>query len=376
MRHTGRLATVLCAGLVLASLPLRPAIALEIILHQVPPEHTEHPASDPDLSQLTAIMQAAASYWQGLILDSHTREIWYGYQNLDIHGGIALIQAHDGLRPTEGAIALDSGTNWYFDPQPWNNDGYAMEQVLVRDLTPQQQINYYSGSPPALLEAGYWGIGPGPDAFTVALHEFGHVLGVTPHLPGSQAMLASGTYAFHPDFVNGATTGANIFTDPFDPSDTDAWHLNFPGMLMYPTIAGNRRKLPSATDVFAAASVAAWTTIDLYRKDFLGGAVWDLPQNWLGNRLPKGTDEVHVRHGGTLSVLLGGTAGALTIRDGGGVTPRPLAMDRSLTDRRRGSRLACPPRAANVFRSANISSCWVCRRERKIALTGRTPPYK
>ena len=66
--------------------------------------------------------------------------------------------------------------------------------------------------------------------------------------------------------------------------------------------------------------MGGWNAVDLYRMDYLDGTVWDLGGNWEGGTVPDNNDDVYVRHGGDVSVLLDSVAGDLTIRDGSSVS--------------------------------------------------------
>src|SRR5262245_12422422 len=306
-----------------------PAAAITINLIQVPDNQTDNPNFDPDLSKLAPIVQAAADYWEGIFLDNHEIDIYYGYADLGpAILGISNVLDDDGQRPTIGTVAFDtivnSGVpferNWYFDPTPLNHSDFNMQQVLVRDLTASQQTMYYNGAPPALLEAGfrgsYSGSDLGDDLFTTALHEIGHILGVTNQLPDAAAEQADGDYDFDPDFVNGASVAAEYWDLPGDIEPDPFRSLD---ALQTVGAGSGDRHLPGATDIFAAAAVAGWNSIDLPRMDYLAGTVWDLGGNWEGGTVPDTNDDVYVRHGGNVSVLLDSVAGDLTIRDGSSV---------------------------------------------------------
>ena len=172
---------------------------------------------------------------------------------------------------------------------------------------------------PGLLAAGQgfaqFGIDLGPGGHR-ALHELGHILGVLNSLPDSAAELADQDYDFNPNFVNGASVAAEIWDLP---GDIQPDHLRSPEALMSVGAGLGDRHLPGATDIFAAAAVAGWNAIDLYRMDYLAGTVWDLGGNWEGGTVPDNNDEVYVRHGGNVSILLNSVAGDLIIRDGSSV---------------------------------------------------------
>src|SRR5262245_49939381 len=45
--------------------------------------------------------------------------------------------------------------NWFFDPTPFDNSEFNVQQSLVRDLDPQAVDNAFGGQTINLLEAGY-----------------------------------------------------------------------------------------------------------------------------------------------------------------------------------------------------------------------------
>ena len=330
---------------ILTAVAGRTSQAITINMIPAPNNQTVHPGYDPNLVKLTQTMQAAADYWEHIFPQNHQIDITFGYLDLaPAVLGVADVQGVNAVtgRPTAGAIALDSTVNsqtmgdidrdWYFDPTPLANNEFAMQQVLVRDLTQEQRAIYYNGSPPGLLEAGYWGnysgADLGDDAFTVALHEVGHILGVTNTLPDSAAELADGDYDFPAGWINGATAAAEYWDLP---GDNQSEHLRSPDALMSVGAGSGDRHLPGATDIFAAAAVGNWTSVDLYRMDYLDGTVWDLGINWEGGTRPDNDDDVYVRHGGDVSILLDSVAGNLTIRDGSGVETNDNTL--TVTDR-------------------------------------------
>lgn len=289
-----------------------PAVGLTINLVQAPAGSTLTPVYDPNLVQLGAIMQAAADYWEGIILNNHNMTVTYGYFDFGpgIHGW-AEVTAHNGLRTTSGNVAFDIESNspgdWFFDPTPTSHSEFSMHQVLYRDLAQPAKNLYYDGSAPELLEVGLWGnyIGPdqGRDALTNAVHELGHLLGLSEGLPNFAGQISDGEYDFNPVFTQGAATAVNYH----GPGPDDRDHVRSSDSLMAVGAGNGDRNLPSATDLFALASVSNWTLIDMPRKDFWGNGAtnWNASANWTGNRLPDAADDVHVRNGATASLTTG-----------------------------------------------------------------------
>ncbi|HEY6562950.1 MAG TPA: hypothetical protein VIY86_00510, partial [Pirellulaceae bacterium] len=306
--------------LILSGVPLW---GLTIDLTEAPVGSTLTPVFDPNLDQLGAIMQAAANFWEGIILNNHTLEVTYGYLDLApaVHG-IAEVVLDDGLRATEGNVAFDIENNmagdWFFDPTPTNHSEFSMHQVLFRDLAAVTQGLYYNGAPNDVLEVGYWGNYTGPDqgrdALTTAIHELGHLLGLASNLPNFPGQTGDGDYDFNPLFVQGDAAAVEYA----GPGGQQHQHLRSSDSTMAEGAGNGDRNLPGATDLFALASVSNWTLIDLPRKDFWGGAGnnWNASANWPGNRLPDAQDIVHVRNDATASLTsANGAAGNLFIQE-------------------------------------------------------------
>ena len=163
-----RVGFVCSTGLLLACLASRPALALDIVLMEAAPGDTLTPTYDANLNKMGDIMQAAANYWESIILDNHQITVTYGYADLDPgQHGLSFVTANDGQRATVGGVAFDIETNspgdWFFDATPTDHSEFSMHQVLHRDLPPQAQGLYYNGNPNDVLEVGYWGNYTGPD---------------------------------------------------------------------------------------------------------------------------------------------------------------------------------------------------------------------
>jgi hypothetical protein len=320
----------LSVACLLACVAITPVRAITINLSPAANNLTDHPDYDSNLAKIGAIMEAAATYWEGIFPQNHQIDIEYGYLDLSpaVLGVAVVNEAHQVTgRPLSGAIAFDTTVNsqilgdvdrdWFFDPTPLSNNEFDMQQTLVRDLTAEQRSAYYNGNPPDLLEAGYWGnykgADLGDDAFTVALHEIGHILGVHNSLPFSNAELADGDYDFNSSWIHNQSAAAEYWDLP---GDEQSEHLRSPESLMAVGAGLGNRHLPGATDIFAAAAVANWTTVDLYRMDFLGGTSWNVGTNWEGGTSPDDDDDAYVRHGGKVNINGPAVAGQLTIRDG------------------------------------------------------------
>ena len=130
-----------------------PAAALNIVLN-FDSGQSESPSFDPDGSKLTTIMQAAELHYQDIIEDSHTLTINYWWEDL----GDGLFGHHNlvsqaGGRETEADIRFDTQSGgveqaWFFDTTPLDDSEYAMHQILWRDLTAIQQVDWFNGAGP------------------------------------------------------------------------------------------------------------------------------------------------------------------------------------------------------------------------------------
>lgn len=313
---------ILISCLALAFATSAPALTINLV--KADNADTLNPSFDPTLSKLEDIMVAAADYWTDVIKDDHTTTIVYGYQNHDnAILGLSVVQAvaangHASL----GAIAFDTRNSsnelrpWFFDPTPKTDEEFEMSQVLVADLTPQTIALYYEGTPPDQLEVGYWGnfindTGD-QDIYTTALHEIGHLLGMSDGLPSYIAEIASDeTVDFSPSRVGGNLVEAHIFA----PSGANRLHLRASDALMSPGSGNGDRNLPSATDIFAVASGGNWTDYRLKRVNFLSGNSWGFPLNWSAGQVPSKPQRTYISHGETVDPPGSDTleAGTLTI---------------------------------------------------------------
>ncbi len=277
---------------------------------------SEFPFFDPTGSRLIAMMGHVENYWENIIEYSGTLNVSFYYDDLDDGNGVLadhLNQGTSGGKPTDCRIRVDwtsggSERAWYFDPTPMDNGEYDMQQTLVRDLTAAQRASYYNGSPHDLLEVNYWGTARADapsaaktahDLFSVLLHEMGHGLGMTGNIASGET--EDNDYDFDPDLVWGQTCAA--VTAAAD----NPYHLEAANALMVPSIGSGRRRLPSATDIFAIEAASNWGdgNIDLRRQDFFdraGNEDWNTARNWAGNQKPSWNDDAFARCGGYISL--------------------------------------------------------------------------
>ena len=284
---------------------------------------SDSPSFDSTGALLQPIMQAAANYWEDIIEDTWTLDITYYYNDLnDANGTLGLHTNLDGgpvAKPTTARIQFDTQLNgvdrlWYFDPTPTNHSEYDLQQTLYRDLTGGQQASWFNGAPPDLLEVGYRGntVAGAPaaavngfDIFSTAIHEIGHAVGLTGNVTSPETN--DGDYDVNTAFVNGAVMAIG------DNSN----HIS-PGVALMCSGCGatNLRRMPTATDIFAAAAAANWTTIDLPRADFLGGTNWGTAGNWEGNQVPGSADWAYLRNGGNIQLNVNDTVAQLFVGEG------------------------------------------------------------
>jgi len=290
---------------------------------------SDSPSFDPNGLLLAPIMEQAAAFWSDIIEDTGTLDIEYYYDDLsDPNVTLGLHNNLDtsGGKPTRARIRFDTELNgverdWWFDPTPAENSEFNLTQSLYRDLSPAQQTAWFNGSPPEVLEVGYRGsaVNGGAadghnDIFSTAIHEMGHALGLTSAVAETET--ADGDYDVLGVLVH------NTNTDILEHAP-DNYHIASRLSLMCSGCGSSSlRRLPTATDAFAAAAAAGWTEIDLPRQDFWGGTNWSTAFNWEGNQVPGAADDAYVRLQGsdpTVSLSAGASVGSLFVGEGDNV---------------------------------------------------------
>lgn len=340
---------LLRAGFLVAAVGLVPPPAGAVTINVSLSQFTDPPDDDMTGAKMLAIVNAAADYWEDIIEDPFVLDVEIGYQNNS--GDLAFscyatgsLDCIDGdvqsATPSFGLIRFDNsrptgqeGTNpdgsvrWFFDSTPLNNSEFDMQQTLVRSLSPFNVDFFYSDTqPPGLMEAGMLGHANVPDdrfdAFTVALHELGHLLGTLNEISIPETM-NDNAYDVNPLFVYGESV--EIAIEP-----TDGEHLANSMALLRTTVSVDQRLLPSATDVFAIAAGAEvdWAFLDLRRQDFFGGTVWEVLGNWEGNSLPDEDDDAFVRSGSDVQVFSNHEVANLLVAEGSSIE---LNNDNTLT---------------------------------------------
>jgi len=288
-----------------AALSFQTAPALEINLtYATTGQAGSIPAGDANGTQLMALAQAAADYWEDIIEDAHTLDVTIRYDNGIAAGLIGqwAIGTQSNGRPDSGTIGLRGTTAWYYDPTPTNHSEYNMTQTLFRNAAPADVANF-TGTVPGTLEINFTGLATpgapvlaqnGTDLYTTLLHELGHAVGMSTQLTACALEVQDNDFDINPALANGNTFAIVLG------GNTGA-HAACTQCLMNPGIGTGRRRLPSAADVLAVATSPnpGWSQIDLPRRDFLQGGTqtWNTAANWIGNRVPNSADDAAVRHG-------------------------------------------------------------------------------
>lgn len=314
-------------------------------------------------NELHAIMNAAASIWEDIIETNFNLTINYWWDDLnDANGTIGLhnLVSQAGGRETEGNIRFDTMSNgnarrYFFDPTPFDDSEFNMQQTLWRDLSAATQADWFNGAAQNTFEVGYQGnalaAAPadarlGIDLLSVALHELGHALGMSSANNTTVAETADNDYDFNPNFMGGLSVAAEVapgglflnadgsdgchcfvcgvgrsllnsrltFGGDADSEDGDERgaggniaHLEAGPSLMFPSVATGRRTGVGATDALAAAAGGLWTILDLPRKEFIAASsTWTSGLSWIGGAAPGSADDTFVRAGRTAILGVGG----------------------------------------------------------------------
>ncbi|MGD9126245.1 MAG: PEP-CTERM sorting domain-containing protein [Planctomycetia bacterium] len=321
--NTWKIFAVLMFCLAIIALPHQ-ALGINIVMN-FNSGNSDYPAYDPDGSDLIALMGAVESYYEDIFENSGTLTVDFYYDNIDslaVHNNTGTSGGH----PTSCRIRIDTTPNWFLDPTPLNNSEFNMVQTLAGDIS--DPGSRYDGSVPDLLEYSYKGNtnGSDPDAsgfdlFSVLLHEMGHGLGMTSATAWWETFWDD-DYDFSSSLVWGNSMAADCY------SSSNRYHLAA-ATGMYPTTPSGRRKLPSATDLFAIACAGDWGgSIDLMRKEFYSTATnADLNNGsyWSGNWGPDSTEDAWIRDGGSARLTADMTVNELYV--GGSTTVRTGVYD-------------------------------------------------
>lgn len=269
--------------------------------------------NDLDNSGMTSMMEEAARRLSLLIDDDQgdfEMQVFYSYHD-GSNGNqtaytIPFDETNDGSRVLKTDIFFFAGRDWYIDPTPTDDDEFEFTQQIVGDLTPAELAAGFDGPQiEPLLELGYRGVAkPGEtdanggfDMLSTAIHEIFHNLGIIGTFLTAADLETQGDldYDLPPVLVGGKSMAVKV------PAGSE-FHVVPDGPLMSDVGVGQGvRRLPAATDLFAAAGVSKWE-IDLQRQSFFSGTNWETPGNWEGASTPDPTDQVYFRHGGRVQL--------------------------------------------------------------------------
>lgn len=325
----------LAATVAIATLASHSASAITITINPdtTHPEAT-FPSFDPDWSGMLAVVRDVASQWEDIYVDPHELLLNVRWQDRTDGIGVAgVVRTDSSGRVTEMNVAFDSHDGagneqrWFIDPTPRDHSEFSMTQTLFRDLSATQQSQFFSGSPPDLLEVGLTGsaVPGGPadraiDLVSVAFQEIGHAFNLT-SIAGADVGPDS-DYDFNPDFIRGANAAAKVGTRISNGMPVpDGPHLADNFANMFASIGSGTRRVASNTDILALAAGSNWTSLDVPRTDFIGPNNGDffVAQNWIGGRVPNGDNDTFVRHGGNMQLETNATTRDLLVDEGSAI---------------------------------------------------------